>query len=172
MICLMVGNTVGMLAVTEAHSYGIKSIVAYDNQKLYQKLGYRVYDTIYDERFITDLQSNTLLCVHGREIVPLHLLRKTRYAINVHPYFNYYKGKSPIKRAIEENNSDADVTAHYMTENVDEGGVLFQEKVLIENIKNKSEMVVYSELYHLYVKAVRLTLKYLQTEDKNIFSVV
>jgi methionyl-tRNA formyltransferase len=163
MIFLMVGNVAGQLAVDLAKPFGIGSIVAYDNKESYQRQGLRVYDSIHDERFYDALLSNDLLCVHGREIVPETILRRSRRAVNVHPYFEKYKGKSPIQRALNDKDYHADVTAHKMTAKVDEGQIVYQEKKIIlgRNVQD-----TYFELYPLYVKVIRSVLDKWRLDDQ------
>ena len=166
-ICLMVGNTAGLFSTLVIRGHEIVSVVAYDNKDLYEGLGPRVYDSINDERFITDVSnSRMLLCVHGREIVPIELLRKVRYAVNVHPYFIKFKGAKPIKQAIKWGESYADVTAHEMTEVIDEGNIIAQEFKMV-TLTNEAE--VYNQLYPLYMRVVKDAVKFCETNDKQIF---
>ena len=167
-ICLMAGQTAGLLTALMLKD-DIISIVAYDNKDTYETLGVRVYDSINDERFIVDVvQADMLLCVHGREIVPIELLRKARYAVNVHPFFMQFKGAKPISKAIKWGQSYADVTAHEMTEVLDNGEVLAQEfkMVTLDNEAN-----VYNQLYPCYLRVIKDAIRLCETNDKMTYAV-
>lgn len=159
---LMIGNTVGLIAVNVCDKYGIDGIVAYDNKITYKRLGYKVFDSIE----YVDVESRILLSVHGREIVPESILNKYIYTANVHPFYDKYKGKSPVKRALEDNCREADVTSHKMIATVDEGNILFQEKKIVTG---NTEEEIYSELYPLYAKVIKDTMDYFITCDKYQF---
>jgi methionyl-tRNA formyltransferase len=166
----MIGQTAGLIAFLLTKQHNIISIVCYDNKNLYESFGYKCYDSIYDERFIDGLlKSRLLLCVHGREIVPVSLLRKVRYTANVHPFYEKYKGKSPIKRALIDNCIDADVTSHEMTENVDNGKVIAQHKL---TISGDTVEKVYNELYPTYAKVIDDTINFFLTEDKQTHCII
>ena len=152
MITLMVGNIAGLIAVSVAQKYGIDCLVAYDNSSLYREMGFKVFDSI---KYVT-IDSEILLSVHGREIVPIGILDKYKYAVNVHPYFNKYKGKSPIKRALEDGNTSADVTSHKMIEKVDVGEIIIQETT---TVWGKTQQEIYTELYPLYARVIKKTIK-------------
>lgn len=164
MITLMVGQFVGLLGVSIAKDYGITSVVAYDNLEMYRQMGLRVYSTIHDERFIVDvLRSDILLSVHGREIVPIELLRKARYAVNVHPFYKFFKGANPVKRAIKHHVQQADVTAHEMTEKLDEGKIIAQETM---TVIGQTEEEIYKQLYPLYAKVIKDAVNNCVVSDK------
>lgn len=79
-----------------------------------------------EETKIGDMDYDLFLCVHGDKIIPKRLL-KDRQAINIHPCLFKYKGRNPIIRYIANGDTKASVESHYMTENVDEGEVVYQE---------------------------------------------
>ena len=156
----MIGNIVGLIAVNVCKDYGINSIVAYDNKLLYKELGFNVFDSIKE----VDSNYRMLLSVHGREIVPDNILNAFVHCINVHPFYNTFKGKSPIKRALLAGCKKADVTSHKMTNRVDEGDIVFQET---KTVVGKTEQEIYSELYPLYAKVIKETIDYCITDDKH-----
>ena len=164
MITLLLGNVVGLIAYTIAkecsYCYGIDAVVAYDNKRVYQEFGAKVYDSIKQLK----TESRILLSVHGREIVPDEILKRYGYCVNVHPFYEKYKGISPIKRAIADHYTKADVTAHRMTSKVDEGEILFQEKTIV---KGRTEQEIYSELYPLYAMVIRQVIRFCITNDKH-----
>ena len=160
MITLMIGNVVGLIAVNICKDYGINSIVAYDNKVLYKELGFKVFDSITE----VDSDYRILLSVHGREIVPDNILNKYIHCVNVHPFYNKFKGKSPVQRALLAGCKDADVTAHKMTNKVDEGDIICQETKIIVG---KTLQEIYSELYPLYARVIKETVEYYITDDKH-----
>lgn len=173
MITLLLGNVVGLIAYAIAKDYGIDAIVAYDNIQVYREFGAKVFDSIgqmevWHTPYIKE-ESRILLSVHGRKIVLDKTLKRYGYCVNVHPFYNKYKGKSPVKRAIADHYTEADVTAHRMTSKVDEGEILFQEK---RNIFGKTEQEVYQELYPLYAKVIKQTIEFFITNDKHYSNLV
>jgi len=152
MITLMIGNIAGLIAFSIAKDYGVDAIVAYDNKELYKEMGFNVFNSIKDN--LPD--SKMLLSVHGREIVPVEILKRYEFTANVHPFFNKYKGGSPIKRALEDWDRLADVTSHIMIEKVDSGEILFQETM---TIKGETQQEIYAELYPLYAKVIKKTIE-------------
>ena len=176
MITLLLGNVAGLIAYTIANDYEIDAVVAYDNRQVYREFGAKVYDSIkqmevWHTPYVED-ESRILMSVHGREIVPDETLKRYGYCVNVHPFYNKYKGVSPVKRAIADHYTEADVTAHKMTSKVDEGEILFQEKILVAKLgmlglTGVTEQGVYQELYPLYAKVIRQTIEFYITNDKH-----
>ena len=173
MITLLAGNVVGLIAYTIAKDYGIDVVVAYDNIQVYREFGVRTYDSVkHMEAWYTSYvkeESRILLSVHGREIVSDETLKRYGYCVNVHPFYNKYKGISPIKRAIADHYTEADVTAHKMTSQVDKGDILFQEKTIV---KGNTEQEIYAELYPLYAKVIEQTIGFCITSDKHYSNLV
>ena len=121
------------------------------------------YRNIYDNTFQDILKnSDLLLCVHGREIVPDPMLQLTkRGAVNLHPYLYCYPGPNPIQRALQDRNFRASVGAHRMTSQVDAGEVLCEEFSELGGVNTVEE--VYAKLYPLYIRVVILTLLKIQS---------
>ena len=122
-------------------------------------------ENINDASFVSYLKSlnpDLLFCVHGRQILKKDML--SIGCVNVHPCLYKYKGLRPIKKLLEDKNTKASVGVHWMSEKVDEG------KIIIENfkeIKGKTELEVYNELYPLYVETILDALNILKKELKN-----
>lgn len=94
-------------------------------------------------------QSDLLVSVHGREIVPKKLFELPRLgSINVHPCLYRYKGANPIDRLLQDGCTQASVGVHRMTENIDEGEVLVEEFVDVRGSRSVEE--VYNVLYPFY----------------------
>jgi methionyl-tRNA formyltransferase len=164
-ICMLLGSNAGLIGLLTARSLAnIKSIVSYshniglsplndepDIDALAMYLNIPFYRSIHDTQFKEDVKDcDMLLSIHGREIVPEELLSKK--CVNIHPGFVYYKGTSPIKRALAHKRNVIDLTAHEMTEELDNGKVLFQEWIYINECL--TEIEVYNKLYPYYAKLV------------------
>lgn len=108
-----------------------------------------------NSEYISKLQSQVdfLICCHGKKILSKKFVTSIR-CINLHPCLYAYKGATPIQKLIADKNPKASVAAHWMTEKVDTGKVIVEEFINIENVENKTEAVVYNELYPLYIKVL------------------
>ncbi|MEA3347020.1 MAG: formyltransferase family protein, partial [Candidatus Auribacterota bacterium] len=132
-ICFMGGRQAGLVGALTVLSKGceILSAVSYSDELtgILEFFGIPVYKSIKDENFVKFASnSDLLLSVHGREIVKQNLLDLPKLgAVNVHPYLYKYKGTNPVGRALADKEFKASVGAHFMTQKVDEGKVLFEE---------------------------------------------
>ena len=112
-------------------------------------------------------ESDLLVCVHGREIVPKEKLEFPRLGgINVHPCLYRYKGANPIGRLLQDGYTQASVGVHRMTENVDEGEVLVEEFVDVAGKQSVEE--VYNVLYPFYAVALLKALQILHASHEDI----
>ncbi len=155
---------VGLLTTTAA-GCRIKGVVAADEMvaNLATGLGLPTFASVRQaevERLLAE--SDLLVSVHSREIVPEKLLKLPRLGgINVHPCLYRYKGADPIERLLKDGTTRASVGVHRMTERVDEGEVLTQEFVDVTGKKTEDE--VYNVLYPLYALALLKALRILET---------
>lgn len=102
-------------------------------------------------------QSDLLISVHGREIVPDNLLNLPKKGcINLHPCLYKYKGTNPVNRMLADGQVMASVGSHYMTEQVDEGQVIVEEFLNVNGANTAEE--VYNRLYPLYSHVLIRTL--------------
>ncbi|MBN3039643.1 MAG: hypothetical protein JW867_00785 [Candidatus Omnitrophica bacterium] len=135
-----------------AQGHNITAAVSYDSELtgLIEKFNIRVFSTVKDKKFIEYLKiSDLLLSIHGREVVDENILNIPRLgAVNLHPFLYKYKGKEPVRRALEEENYKASVGAHVMTKDLDCGQVLVEEFKDVSGAKSVEE--VYNRLYPLY----------------------
>ncbi|KYC54031.1 MAG: methionyl-tRNA formyltransferase [Candidatus Methanofastidiosum methylothiophilum] len=157
-ICFIGGKQAGFIGLLTLKSTKCKilSVVAYDDSVkiLANKLKIPTFDSIKDSNFIKYLyKSDLLLSVHGREIVPIDILKIPKFGcINVHPCLYKYKGSNPIGRFIKDENNLASVGVHYMDERVDEGKVIYEKFI---DIKDKNSIdEVYNQLYIHYSLAI------------------
>ena len=106
-------------------------------------------------------KSDLLVSVHGREIVPLRLLKLPRFGgINVHPCLYAYRGTNPVGRLLQDGRTLASVGVHRMTEGVDEGEVLVEEFIDVAGKQSVDE--VYNALYPHYSLALLKALQVLE----------
>ena len=104
------------------------------------------YKSIKNKGFIKAFRfADALLCVHGREIVPKWMLKKS---INVHPFLLNYPGKDPIGRALKDGKDLAHVASHHMTETVDSGPIIWIEYEDIAGLKTRRG--IYNRLISTY----------------------
>jgi len=171
-ICFMGGKQAGIVGALTILAAGnnITSAVSYsdDLTDILSSLGISTCKSIKDNEFMKKLKgSDLLVSVHGKEIVSPDLLSLPSLgAINVHPYLYKYKGADPIKRALEDNEFQASVGVHYMSEQVDEG------KVIVENFLDifgsSSVEEVYNKLYPYYSKSILEALEIIVKEKQKV----
>jgi len=146
---------IGLLTLAAA-GCKIQGVIAYDDtvQKLAGMLHTSAFSSLKQPEVQKLLsQSDLLVSVHGREIVPKNFLELPRFGgINVHPCLYRYKGSRPIDRLLQDGCTQASVGVHRMTETVDEGEVLVEEFVDVTEKHSVEE--VYNVLYPFYALAL------------------
>jgi methionyl-tRNA formyltransferase len=153
-VCFMGGNQAGVIGLLTLLSLKIDILACVyyseDVKLLCKKLKLQVNSSIKENYYNKCLKkSDILVSVHGREIVTSNLLSLPRLgAINVHPYLYKYKGKDPVKRALKDKNYKASVGVHKMTEKIDEGKVIIEKFINVDNAKSENE--IYNILYPYY----------------------
>lgn len=154
---------IGLLTASVAECR-IKGVIAYDNtvEALAATLHLPTFSSIKQpevERLLSD--SDLLISVHSREIVPKKLLELPRLGgINVHPCLYRYKGANPVGRLLQDGCTRASVGVHRMTEHLDEGEVLAEEFVDVAGKQTAEE--VYNVLYPFYALALLKALRVLE----------
>jgi len=130
--------------------------------RLAETLGLPMFSSIHDPGFQESLsRSDLLVSVHGREIVPDRMLNVPPLGgINVHPCLYRYKGANPVARLLQDGNRMASVGVHRMTQKIDEGDVLIEEFVQVE--QEETVIEVYNALYPSYAIALTKALKIMQ----------
>jgi methionyl-tRNA formyltransferase len=146
---------VGLLASIAA-GCDVRGVVGYDElvRELASALELRQFDSIGDDGTRGLLrESDLLISVHGRELVPDDLLRLPRLGgINVHPCLYAYKGANPVGRLLADGNPKASVGVHRMTSELDGGEVLVEEFVDVSEASSVD--AVYNRLYPHYATAL------------------
>jgi len=85
-------------------------------------------------------------------------------AINIHPsYLPDFKGRDPISDVIQNKSSFTGVTAFHMTEILDDGEIIIQEKIKIEENDDKSKLLIkMSPIYEKYTNFIIANFKNLK----------
>lgn len=148
----------------------IKAVVSVSDmvKKLSNELEIPAYHSVKQKEIIQLLpEVDLLISVHSREIIPVELLNIPRLGgINVHPCLLKYKGKDPIQRFLQGNETQASVGVHRMTEDVDMGETLFEMFVDIDRQKVMQVVDVYNILYPLYSIVLLKTIDLLVEGNK------
>jgi Folate-dependent phosphoribosylglycinamide formyltransferase PurN len=82
--------------------------------------------------------------------------------INIHPsLLPKYKGLNTHRRAIENNETVAGCTVHYVNENLDDGEIVLQKEIRINNNDTEHTLAdkVLKEEHIIYPEAIKLVLK-------------
>jgi len=104
-----------------------------------------------------------LLCVHGRKIIPRNIFSLPKIAsINIHPYLYAYKGADPIGRAIYAKNWKASVGCHHISEDVDNGKLIYEQYCDVIPSDNRAD--IYNQLYPIYSDVIIKSLNMLEEE--------
>lgn len=153
-------GSIGLLTALATRN-NVLGAVVYDDTigMVAEEMDIPTYSSIKEDGFLEEVkESDILLSVHGREIVPKEYLDIPPLGcVNLHPCLYKYKGANPIGRLLEDGNSKASVAAHYMAEEVDTGEVIIEEFVDVEG--KESVEKVYNELYPYYSVVVMRALE-------------
>lgn len=102
-------------------------------------------------------------CAYG-QIIPKELLNYPKYkAINIHAsLLPYLRGGAPIHKAIIDGYQETGITIMYMNEFMDQGDILFQDKIKIE--EDDTYLSLHDKLSYLAKKNIN---KYLELIKEN-----
>lgn len=146
-------GVVGLLTIL-AIGCNIKAVVTGSPmvKEICQRFELPIYYSVKQEELKPILkESDLLISVHSREIVPIDIIALTKLGgINVHPCLSTYKGKAPIERFIKDGATKASVGVHRMTEQVDMGETLKEIFIDIDRTKVNTVDGVYNILYPYY----------------------
>lgn len=119
-------RVVGQIALSYLVARKFNVIVVDDSdigvKHLANKYGVKVASTDYE---LSMNSYDLFICVHGTRIIEKEYLHPGRM-VNIHPCLFKYKGHNPIKRYIENGDTEGSVASHFMTEIVDEGEVIYE----------------------------------------------
>ena len=111
----------------------IKEVAIKNNIEVFQPIKIR-----NDYEYILDKNPDIIItCAYG-QIIPGELLNTPKYkAINVHAsLLPKLRGGAPIHHAIIDGYKETGITIMYMNEKMDEGNIISQEKITIEDNDN------------------------------------
>lgn len=111
----------------------IKEVAIKNNIEVFQPIKIR-----NDYEYILDKNPDIIItCAYG-QIIPKELLETPKYkAINVHAsLLPKLRGGAPIHHAIIDGYKETGITIMYMNEKMDEGNIISQESVVIEDTDN------------------------------------
>ena len=119
----------------------------------------------YDEKIIKLLKPYNLklICLAGyMKILSKRFINKfPGKIINIHPsLLPKYKGLNTHRRAIENKETVAGCTVHYVSENIDDGKIVLQKEVRIDNQDTEQTLAdkVLKEEHLIYPEAIKLVL--------------
>jgi len=95
------------------------------------------------------------ICIHGNKIIDKKYLVLGKF-INIHPCLFKYKGHNPIKRYVENMDTDATVESQYMIEEVDMGYVIYKEAFDTPVCNSYADF--YNEALRYYISCLDKTL--------------
>ena len=101
------------------------------------------------------------ICCHGKKILSREFVMSIK-CVNLHPCLYRYKGARPVAHLIADQNQKASVAAHWMNERVDEGKVILEKFITVNNIEKHTEADVYNLLYPLYTTVILQVLDVLK----------
>ena len=108
----------------------VKKLALAHNLKLLQPI--KLKDEV---QTILDLKPDLIVtCSYGR-IIPEAIINAPQFkSVNIHPsLLPKYRGASPIQSAVLNNDTETGVTFLYMTKDLDNGNILFQESFKISD---------------------------------------
>ena len=80
--------------------------------------------------------------------IPKKYIDSKKIFINSHPsLLPKYKGLTPVRDALKQNEKEMGVSVHYMTENLDDGKLIKQQKIFVK--KNQSIDNIYKILFSI-----------------------
>lgn len=127
-------------------------------KELIKKIDIRKVDDINSDenvRYINEFDPALIMSLYFNQIISDKTLNLVKTeVINIHPsYLPNYKGISPTFWALAENQDESGVTVHEISKGIDEGGIIAQKRVSIND--NDSE-------HSLYVRCTKAGLELLK----------
>lgn len=160
-------GVVGLLATLVASCDVLAVVTGSDIVKeLARRLSLPIYYSVKQDEVVGLLpETDLMISVHSREMIPMDILNATRVGgINVHPCLFEYKGRDPVKRFVANGHTRASVGIHRMIEEVDQGEVLTEVFVDVDRSEIITVMEVYNILYPYYAIALLDVLREIQNE--------
>lgn len=105
--------------------------------------------------FLSNFDTDVILSLNYLFIVENDVISHAiKYAINLHgSYLPKYRGRTPHVWAIINNEKETGITAHKITEGCDEGDIVYQEKIAINEYITGAELLdIYNERYIIIIQ--------------------
>ena len=152
---IFIGTRIEAFKILEKHSL-VQHVITKKNSYIDKYIDKSKYNLKYVNlknkrkifRFIKESNVELILSSGFPYIIPGIYLKKKIKIINSHPsLLPKYKGLSPIKEAIMNNESEIGVTVHYMNDKVDDGEIIAVKKLNIKRFKNIKE--IYKKIFSI-----------------------
>ena len=103
------------------------------NNLNFQRLHFTNINSAENIAIVQNLKPDIMITIFFNQIIKEKLLSIPRYgAINVHPSFlPKYRGISPCFWVLANNESTTGISIHYLTRGIDDGAILWQEKIAV-----------------------------------------
>jgi len=107
-----------------------------------------------------------IICSSYHKIIPDNFLTNTKFgAFNIHPsLLPSYRGATPTKQCLLNNETLSGITLHKMTKKIDGGGIIAQEKIKIKSYFDDGLLRQYLSI--LQYKLILKLFKYLNSTKK------
>lgn len=120
------------------------------------------------EDFLQKNKIDYLISINYRYIIPASVFSKVQYAINIHgSLLPKYRGRTPHVWNIINGEKISGITCHKITETVDSGDIVYQEKVKIEDNWTGNDLL--REMQLKYPSILLESLKKIENNKGNIF---
>jgi phosphoribosylglycinamide formyltransferase 1 len=84
---------------------------------------------------LSKIETRLMLSAGFPYILPHYVFNSDAFFVNSHPgLLPSYKGYNAIKNALKHDEDHLGITVHYMSEDVDAGEIILQEKVSVKNL--------------------------------------
>ena len=111
-------------------------------------------DNLYDK--LIKIESNTLFSINYLFLLEKRIFQIFKYPINFHgSLLPKYRGRTPHVWSIINNEKETGITAHFIEEGCDEGDIIFQEKMLIEDNHTGSDiLILFNDKFPIIIQKV------------------
>ena len=159
-IVLFTRRNVGLISLSYLIARGYKVyVISDDADVLWLALSLGVIARPHI-KYLKDLGDfDMVMSVHWHKVIPVEYFNG-KPAINIHPLLHLgdrYKGRNPVLKYIESNETVGGISAHYMTEIPDEGDIIATETFVTGNINDYASF--YNIAFPFYFKAIDGALK-------------
>jgi methionyl-tRNA formyltransferase len=128
--------------------------------------GKRLLEVDYKEyeSFLSNYNPKFLCTLGWRRIISNQVLDQCERAVNIHPaLLPEYKGYHPVPYVLINNESHHGITAHLISENVDEGDIIYQERFKIDKFSNLN--ILQQKVHKMMPKFMLELIKLLYSSD-------